>query len=534
LEKEIVFEIKNPWMITLLVILFTFFILELQVMYSTQINFGDEGFHARAAQLIAEKVEYFIWRPFGIGMVKRGWHGAPIWHFTAAFFFLISKNIDIAAKFLPPFITFVTALGIFVLTKRIFNEKIGFLASIIFISFPAIVTYSVLFYKDALFVSYLAFFFLTILLYFKTHEKKYWLLAGVFSFLAFLTKTPGVVVYIFIILLFLYELFVKRENILILVKKYSVFIFFLIILPSAFFLRNLYYYNAPICYLPIPFWDRSGCSIYLFKSEYEFSGRTEQTGTEVDLFKFGVANYLEFTYGPLWFTSLAFLCGLYLVLSGRTKERLILLLILLTLIPVFYKSTKRTEDTARYTLGWSPIIALIGAIWLDSVYEFLKKYYKHFGMIVIIFVLLMSWNNLKGKLDIMTQVKKFSPLYFEACDWVKENLPENTTLLTIWVNRAVYNCQRNSVGNLADIALSRDIDHILNVAKKSNITHLFIQKFSIDTQNRHLSEKYDLDFIQFLENHPETFKKIYENGLPLQQCLQQGGCDGNIIYEIKF
>jgi hypothetical protein len=36
-------------------------------------------------------------------------------------------------------------------------------------------------------------------------------------------------------------------------------------------------------------------------------------------------------------------------------------LILLSFIPVFFISTGRAEDTARYTLGWSPIIALVEA-----------------------------------------------------------------------------------------------------------------------------------------------------------------------------
>ncbi len=91
---------------------------------------------------------------------------------------------------------------------------------------------------------------------------------------------------------------------------------------------------------------------------------------------------------------------------------------------------------------------------------------------------------------------------------------------------------KRSSGNLADISLSRDLNYTLSVAKQLGITHIFIQKFSIDSQNQHLQENYDLDFVQFLENNPEHFKNIYENGLSLQECLQQGGCDGNIVYEI--
>ncbi len=133
----------------------------------------------------------------------------------------------------------------------------------------------------------------------------------------------------------------------------------------------------------------------------------------------------------------------------------------------------------------------------------------------------------------MVQVKQFSPLFFEACNWIKENTPKDSSLFTIWSHRAVYSCQRDSSGNLADISLSRDLNYTLSVAKELGVTHIFIQKFSIDSQNQHLQENYDLDFVQFLENNTEHFKNIYENGPSLQQCLQQGGCDGNIVYEIQ-
>ena len=130
----------------------------------------------------------------------------------------------------------------------------------------------------------------------------------------------------------------------------------------------------------------------------------------------------------------------------------------------------------------------------------------------------------------MAQVKQFSPLFFEACNWVKQNLPENITLTTIWGHRAAYSCQRNAVGHKVDIFLSRDVNYTKEIANKQGITHLFIQKFSI--YDVPLAEKYGIESIQFFESNPETFIKVFENGPELEQCLQQGGCDGNIIYEI--
>ncbi|MEM5831282.1 MAG: hypothetical protein QXO40_03715, partial [Candidatus Aenigmatarchaeota archaeon] len=104
----------------------------------------------------------------------------------------------------------------------------------------------------------------------------------------------------------------------------------------------------------------------------------------------------------------------------------------------------------------------------------------------------------------------------------------------------IYNCQRNAVGTgtIPDIALSKDLNKTLQAAKMNGITHIFIQKFSIDPENKHYGENYDLEFVEFLEANHEYFVKVYENGASLEQCRQywQTGyqCDGNIIYEIKY
>ncbi len=80
--------------------------------------------------------------------------------------------------------------------------------------------------------------------------------------------------------------------------------------------------------------------------------------------------------------------------------------------------------------------------------------------------------------------------------------------------------------------MSRDINYTKEIAQKTGITHIFVQKFSM--YHKPLVERYSVESVRFFEEHPETFKKLFENGPPLEQCLQQGGCDGNIIYEIQL
>jgi 4-amino-4-deoxy-L-arabinose transferase-like glycosyltransferase len=534
-EKEITVEIKHPELIILLLILTVFFILQLQVTFGTKINFGDEGYHTRMAQWIYEKKEYPVFTPFeGSNLKRQGFARPPLWNFLEAGFFLLFGFSETLVKFLTPFIAFLTGLTVFILVKRIYNEKVAFIASVISVTLPSFTTYSVLFYTDILFTFFMSLFFLIFILAIKENSKKYWFLSGVFGALALLTKIPGLVIYPFIALVFLCQ-FLKEKKFFPLFKKYLPLALIMLLIPSSWILiRNWYYYGSPCYNIPfIKVFDTSGCRIDEFEERYKFAGRVEQVGTEQSVYRMGITSYLDFAYGPIYFVALAFLCGLILLFSKKDEMSNILFISLITFLAIFYVSTSRAENTARYTLGWVPIIALISARWFEEIYNFIKKYQKHLALIVFVFVVFLSYQNLNGKLDIMARVKQFSPTFFEACDWIKENTPKDSLLMTIWAHRATYNCQRNTIGNLADIALSKDLNYTLKVAKQHGISYLFIQKFSIDLQNQHLAEKYDAEFVQFLENNPDYFEKVYENGPSLQQCLQQGYCDGNIVYQVR-
>ena len=121
-------------------------------------------------------------------------------------------------------------------------------------------------------------------------------------------------------------------------------------------------------------------------------------------------------------------------------------------------------------------------------------------------------------------------MFFQACDWVKINLPEDSVLMTFWGYRAGYNCERNVSPGYADIRLSDNPQYIDSVAQQFGITHFFIQKFSISQDASR--ESYSVAFVQLLENNPQYFEKVYENGPSLQECINAGGCDGNIIYKV--
>jgi len=226
-EKGITLEIRAPEILILLLFLTFVFALELRVTLNTPISFGDEGFHTRMAQWIGENREYPVWRPFeGSDIDRVAFERPPLWNILEGGIIFLVGYHEFIIKSLTPFIAVLTGLALFILAKRLYNEKVAFIASAIFVTIPSFVTYSVLFYTDILFTFYFMMFFLTFLMYMKDRSKKYWLLSAAFGGLAFLTKLPGVVVILFVGFMFVYELLknFKTGNRLEIIKSYSLFI----------------------------------------------------------------------------------------------------------------------------------------------------------------------------------------------------------------------------------------------------------------------------------------------------------------------
>ncbi len=532
-EEKIVLEFKNISLVALLVILGVFFILELQVTFPNPITFGDEAFHTGMARYMAKEVDYPGWVTIEGTEYGRQNFGKPaMLHLVESGFFLLIGFNEVLVKILFPLISFLTALAIYIFMKRLYDEAIAFVAAIAFVTMPSVVTYSVTFYTEGLLVFYFILSILAFLYSLKTEDKKYLVLSGIFAAFAFLTEVSSVNLIIFFILAALYELSKKNFQI----AKYTTLAAVFIIIVGGFFIRNLSLYGTPECYLPFTdkIYSKSGCNygVTIKEQVYQYKAITAGGGSDESVYRLGIINFLDFAYGNLWLVVLGLFGGVFISLHRKDATSIMLLLALLTFVLYFQFTTSRAEDSARNLLAWTPIFAIFTGIYFGRLYELLQSYQRYIALVIFLIVVILAYQNLIPKLATMAQVKQFSPAFFEACEWVKNNLPDDVVLSTVWVHRAAYSCDRVVVGNLPDIFLSKDLKLIETNAKDVGITHLFIQKFSLS--NEDISERYRIDVVQFFEENEDHFVKVYENGAPLNECVQQGGCDGNIIYELKF
>jgi len=533
LPEEITIEIKNLWIIALIILLGIIFVLELQVSLSSPIIFGDEGFHTRMAQWIAQEQEYPKYIPFvGFDLSRVGYSREPLWNFlVGSFFFLFGFN-DVFAKILTPLIgSLLSGLMIYILVNRIYGKKVGFLTSIISITVPSVVTYALLVYVDSLFLFYFSAFVFTFILALEEDRKKYYFLAGLFGALAFLTKLTGTIVPLIVFLIFLYQILVEKKPLGIWKKYLWLALPFIVVV--AFLLRNIVAYGTP-CGLPfIPDIIKGECEINKYVTKYQFAGRTEQVGTEQTVFGIGIANYLIFAYGNLWLVIFGLLAGLFLLFKDLNRKSFVILVTLAFLLFLMTRSevNYRAEDASRYVLGFVPIIVVVSSIFFATFHDFLEKNYKYFGLVIIAFVLFLSYLNFGDKIATIGPMKQAWSSFIDECNWIKANTPEDSKIMTVWVWHTAYNCQRNVIGNLADLEMSQDLSFSLITIKNMGITHIFIQKNILSTE--YLAEKYNINFVQFLEDNQKCFNKIHETGATLQQCAQQGRCDGTIVYEIN-
>ncbi len=534
MAEKIVLEFRNIAIISLLVLLGIFLVLELQVTFGTPISFGDEGLYVRVSQYIAQEKDLPPLNPvIGNDLTGRPTlMGRPIlWNLLESSFFLVLGFNDAISRFLVPFITVMASLATFVIMKRMFNDNIAFIAAIVLVAMPSVVTHAVLLTVDSLTMFY---FILTVLLFVygtKTSNKKYLWLSGLFLAFAFMTKNSAIGLYVFFFVAFFYEL-VTNRNFKEIFTRYATVILISLIFQGAHLINSFYYFHTPSCTLPYMslIFDTSRCGAPRPQEVYQFDAPSRESGSEQSIYKMGLINFFEFAYGNIWLVPLGLIAGIVTFILAKSRESTLLLIMVITLLPFLHYSSTRAEDSARYLLGWTPFVAIFAAIYFNKIYEFLKTYQKYIALVVFVIVIVLSYQNFDSKIKVMKQVKQFSPLFFEACNWVKDNIKEDAILSTVWVYRALYNCQRKVVGNPADIYLNPDPVNATSFANKVGITHLFIQKFSMSNQRG--SEQYLIDNVRMFENSPEYFKKVFENGPPLEQCIQQGGCDGNLIYEI--
>jgi len=541
-ETEIVIDIMKIKLVVLLIFLGFIAFLEMNLTFNSPIAFGDEGLHASIAKWIGTRLDYPVYMPqVGTNIYKNGFFRSPMWNIFQGSFYFLFGFYDVIVKFLVPFIGFLTGLAVYAMINKIYSQDTAIMASIITVAIPSFITYSVLLYSDLLLTFFISITVFATVLAFKMNRRKYLFLAGLFGGLSILADAAGFVVLPFFIVVFLYSMF-KKRNLSQVIRFWFPAIIIFTLIVSPYFIRNLVYYKTPSCQFPNVF-STKYCSIYPdYTPQYKFEGLFSPGPQSIEFLNQGIMNYFNFAYGTIYFVPLFAIAGIVLAVYRREETDILLLLSLLVFLLIFYQSFKgRTEDMTRNLVSASAVVAVFAALYADVIGEFLKKYHKHLVWLVIFFVISISFLSARDKINSLVSVKQFIPSFFDACKWVRQNLPQNAMLLSFNTAPTIYNCERQAQWDLtdgADILLSQNVALVKERLKANGFTHIFIQKASITPQK--VSAGYWTGFVDMLNQNPKDFKIVFENGpkygtTDFTNCVNTPGCDlGEVIYEIVY
>lgn len=557
----------NPYLISFIIISVAILTLELNVTLNKPIAFGDEAFHAYIAKYIGT-VHTFPEDLPGFGGL---YTYPPLLHIILSAIYSLPSVMWILAKMFVPIIAFLIGLSMFIFLSKIYNERLALMAAIITITLPIFITYSVLIYTDILMVLFFILSIMFTLIADKSSGKelsskeirtvgsyKYWILAVICASLSYLSKTTGAIVFLFIGGLLIYKFIRKELNLKQFFSISLISVIIILALCGWWWVRNYIDFKTIDCNYPLPFF-KSECINISDQTTKEnsdrFAGYISTAGSGAGVLNFGLTNFIQFMYGNSYNFGYMFLgivhpsllivpllasCGIVLILTRRNRNDIYLLILLFlsilpTLVITIQSATIRAEDIGRYLILTTVIISLIAATWLEIVFKVVEKRWKYFPLIIMFMLLIFCWFNFKPKLDVMYQIKAFSPMFFDACDWIKSNSEKDSSFMSLWAAPTVYNCERKAEwtsNDQADIVLSNNVTTALKALDNRKIDYIFIQKFSL-SQTPYVAS-IPVSFAQFLENNPNTFKKVFENGMSFQDCMNQGGCDGNTIYKVIY
>ncbi|QQG40218.1 MAG: glycosyltransferase family 39 protein [Candidatus Aenigmatarchaeota archaeon] len=504
--------LKNvAWLSLLFICLGSIFYSEALVSERTTILFGDEGYWGVLGKWTAQTMKLPTDPIYsgGTNVYTEKFTNTYLHAlFTAGLFRLGGEPLVKASS---PLLVLMTSLLVFVFVRRMYGIEAASFSTILFASLPSVVTHGVLLYSDMLLTLFVLASFVLLHRGLSGNSSKHLLLAGIFGGLAMLTKESG------FLLMPLYALailtFDKKLDAPFL-KKCAVVAGAALLVALPWYGIHNYLQFGTLGSIPIvgsAVVEYTGTGL---QSAAEFAGRTAGGGTEASVTGYGLLNYASFAY-TIGVFFLAIGGFSYMAYSKRKQDYLWLLFTLLLFAIPLYLGNWRAEDAARFTLPAALGFGAAAGLFCSEIYKNLRTFGGTAGKIAAVsFVLVLTLTTaLTGvaKADGLAGIKVFPQGFYDGCDWIRENTPQDAGFMTLWSSRAAYHCERDfywsHLPDFNDIILG-DADLTYTKLNEHGIDYIYIQKFSISFQP--LVESYPLEFVRKLED-TDKYENVYEN-----------------------
>ncbi len=332
-------------------------------VFSAPLKIWDETVYANLGYDLSNNpldysVEHNGWSDFipsgGDGFYawpKMGFRAPLLPYFLSVFYFF---NLDFLISFLMPLIGALSVCLVYILGKKLFNEKIALYSAIFFLLIPLHVIYSTKILTDTFFTFFVLLTFLSFWKGYEEGNKKYKILFGLFLALTLLSRYTA----LWIIPIFLIYFLIRDKSLKFLKDKYlwySIGIFFLTLVP--WFIYGVFEYN-----------NLFGAFIHGFKASAYWGGAQS--------WHF----FFDYWGQMLSIVGFIFIFGLLYILYKKDflKKEIYFLLTWFVFFLGMAIYMPHKED--RFILAITPAIALISGYFIDKI----KKYKKLIWSVIVI------------------------------------------------------------------------------------------------------------------------------------------------------
>ncbi|MBU3906628.1 MAG: glycosyltransferase family 39 protein [Nanoarchaeota archaeon] len=224
---------KKDLKLFLILLISFYFLIQSAFSFLSPVKYWDETIYTNLGRNLLIYHEYSFLH--GFADFSSNW---PLAGFRPPLLPIIISIVSIFSKevfllnFLGPIFSSLGVLGVFLLSKKLFDDKVAIYSSVLFAFFPLYLFWGFRILTDSLFLSLMLFaiYFFWVAFFEDSKKIKFPILFGVFSALAFLSRYS----FIWFLLLFFLSLLFKNKNLKFLSDKkiwLGVLSFFVIIAP---------------------------------------------------------------------------------------------------------------------------------------------------------------------------------------------------------------------------------------------------------------------------------------------------------------
>lgn len=489
-KEKILAWFKDPQNLTLLAILFFAFAIRLyySIITQNQTLWWDEAEYMSTAKHWAFNVPYDVneQRP-------------PLFQFLASLLLILGFSEN-SLKFLLVVLPSVfLVFSIYLLGKELFNKKIGLIAALFSSVMWSFLFWTSRFQPDFFSMSFQVLALVFFWKLFKTDSKKDAIYAGIFTALGFYFKVSALLVPISI----LGYALIRDKFKIISKKNYWMALLSFLITLIPFFIYQYLLFGSPIAFAPsyaLPEY-RAGRSLGWMALDFFLSFLKWPT---FGLFLLGLGSFLI-----IYLISF----DVHIKSNKNNPELLAFLVLLISACYHIFFTKGVIED--RWIFLIVPFLFFFSAKGLFIVSDYLKKINKYIGVIFILIILgFFIYGHIQHNNALtLYKLDSYSPVK-DSSLWIKENLPENGSFLTISYTQAIAYSERKVItySQMNEISLNRTIE-------ESHPKYIVVSVF----------EKHPDWINSWLETNKYRLEpvKIYY----LDQNRQQAGL---VVYEIKY